>query len=240
MPFRNLARELTTTTGTSDCVLSGAVDGYNTWENAGITNSEIVRYGLVTYSTTSNRPTHREIGIGSYNTGTNTLTRSSVESSTNAGSKITLTGLSHAYIVPSRKDIPVFAAYYGALQTVNSAVTDTLLDISTEWSDDIGLATLASDVITVNYPCWLKVCASFSFSSATAFNGLIHIEQVQYGLSKREGYSTADNILSDTIFVGPITFDVSTTQAISFQVDNLLGSNIDIICNEVTLEARLK
>ena len=57
MPFRNLAREYSTTTGTSNCVLSGAVPGCNTWDLAGVANGEIVRYGIITYSTTTNRPT---------------------------------------------------------------------------------------------------------------------------------------------------------------------------------------
>jgi hypothetical protein len=98
MAFHNLAREYSTTTGTSDAVLTGAVPGFNTWELAGVTNGETVRYGITTYDTASHRPTHSEVGTGTYNTGTNTLARTTVISSTNAGSKITLTGLSEVFI----------------------------------------------------------------------------------------------------------------------------------------------
>lgn len=238
--YRNLAREYSTTTGTSDCVLSGAVPGCNTWEDAGVANSEIVRYGIITYSTSTHRPTHSEIGVGSYNTATNTLARTTVESSTNSGSKITLTGLSEVYICPTRKDLPIFAAYYGSLQTVNNATSNTVLGIDTEQVDDHGLATLATNVITVNYPCWLEVYASISYSGASAFNGSVHIEQVQYGISTRRGYTTAMSIQSDSIFVGPLVFNVTTTQAISFEIDNALGVNVDAIVNDVVLKAHLK
>lgn len=240
MPFRNLAREYSVTTGTSDAVLTTAVPGCNTWALAGVVTGEVVRYGIITYSTTTNRPTHSEIGIGTYTTSTKTLARTTVESSTAAGAKITLTGLSEVYICPTRKDISVLAAYYGSTQVVNSTVLNTLLDIDTEWTDETGLATLASDVITVNYPCWLQVTASFSYDSATAFNGSINIEYPAYGLNVRRGYTTAMGILADTICVGPILLSVTTTQAVSFEVDNLLGSNINIIVNDVTLTAHLK
>ena len=55
MPYRNLAREYSTTPGTSDCVLTGAVPGCNTWDLAGVVTGEVVRYGIITYSTTTNR-----------------------------------------------------------------------------------------------------------------------------------------------------------------------------------------
>src|SRR3990172_9514251 len=107
MPYRNLAREYSTTPGTSDCVLTGAVPGCNTWDLAGVVTGEVVRYGIITYSTTTNRPTHSEIGVGTYTTSTKTLARTTVESSTAAGAKITLTGLSEVYITPLTSDFPV-------------------------------------------------------------------------------------------------------------------------------------
>lgn len=240
MAFRNLAREYTTTTGTSDVVVTGAVPGCNTWETAGVTNGEVVRYGITTYSLASNRATHREVGIGSYNTATNTLARTTVESSTAAGAKITLTGLSQVYIMPTRKDIPVFAAYYGSTLVVNDTTDDALLDIDTEWTDESGLATLASDVITINYPCWASVSAYVTFDGASAFNGYVYIECDQFGSGVSKGYTTAMGILQDSIFVGPFLMDVSTTQAISFSLNNHLGVNINTLINDVQIKVHLK
>lgn len=240
MPFRNLAREYTTTTGTSNCVLSGAVPGCNTWDLAGVVTGEVVRYGIITYSTTTNRPTHSEVGIGTYTTSTKTLARTTVESSTAAGAKITLTGLSEVYITPTRKDVEVFAVYYGSTLVVNNTVNDALLDIDTEWTDETGLATLASDVITINYPCWASISLNLTIDAASAFNGYVRVECPQYSQGTRKGYTTAMGILQDTIFLGPFLFNVPTTQAVSFQLSNQLGFNVNTIVNDVQIKARLK
>lgn len=111
MTFHNLAREYTETTGTSDCVLTTAVPGCNTWDNAGVTNGEVVNYGIITYSLTTHRPTHTEIGTGTYTTSTKTLARTTVHSSTNSGSKITLTGLSEVFITPPASILDVIDPY---------------------------------------------------------------------------------------------------------------------------------
>lgn len=238
--YRNLAREYSTTTGTSDAVLTGAVPGCNTWELAGITNGEIVRYGIITYALNNNYPTHSEVGVGTYNTATNTLARTTVESSTNAGAKITLTGLSEVYICPTRKDLPVFAAYYGNTTAVNNSVDDALIDISTEWTDEHGLATLSSDVITINYPCWASISAYVSFDGASAFNGYVYVECDQYGAGVSQGFTTAMGVQAGAMFIGPFLMDVSTTQAISFSLNNHLGVNINALINDVQIVARLK
>ena len=47
-------------------------------------------------------------------------------------------------------------------------------------------------------------------------------------------------ILSDTIFLGPFLFNVTTTQAVSFQFDNHLGAKANTIINDVQIEAWLK
>lgn len=144
MAFRNLAREYSTTTGTSNCVLSGAVPGCNTWELAGIANGETVRYGIITYSTTTNRPTHSEVGIGTYDTATNTLTRATVESSTAAGAKITLTGLSEVFINPAAADMNALAAYtHNGAVTVIADAANAFLDIDTETVDHGGMCSLS-------------------------------------------------------------------------------------------------
>ena len=240
MPFRNLAREYSTTTGTSDAVLTGAVPGCNTWENAGVTNGEIVRFGIITYATATNRPTHSEISLGAYNTATNTIARTTVESSTNAGAKIVLTGLSEVYICPSRKDTPVFAAYYGPSVTINSTVNNATLEIGTEWTDDNGLATLAANTITINYPCWASISANINYEGASAFNGFVYVECTQYGSGVRKGFTTAMGILADSIFLGPFLFNVTTTQAIGFRLSNQLGVNVDAIINDAQIKAYLK
>ncbi len=185
MPFHNLAREYSTTTGTSDAVLTGAVPGCNTWETAGVTNGEIVRYGIITYSTTSNRPTHSEVGLGAYNTSTNTIARTTVESSTNGGSKITLTGLSEVFISPTTADLPnmfaIASSNYDATAILTTA--NAVLDLDTELTDDFGLITLASDIATVTYAGWYDLLAVVSFDITATAAGNIGVAILNNGSS---------------------------------------------------------
>jgi hypothetical protein len=110
MTLYNLARMYTTTTGTGTVTLTTAVAGCLTFDLAGVSNGETVNYGIITYDTASHRPTHSEVGTGVYTTIGTTLTRASIEKSTNGGSAITLTGLSEVYICPP-------ASFYNAIST---------------------------------------------------------------------------------------------------------------------------
>lgn len=240
MPFRNLAGEYTATTGTSDVILTGAVGGYNTFELAGITNGEVVRYRITTYDLNNNRPTHSEDGIGAYNTATNTLARTTVESSTNAGAKITLTGLSVVVCTATRKDFPVLAVYYGSGIAANDATSNTLLDISTEWTDEQGIATLASDVITLTYDMWVRLSATVTLTSATAFNGKVNFTLGGVAIDYARGYTTAMGILADTIVLGPSMWQASATNTINIVVDNALGSTVTFTIEDVTIDGRLR
>ena len=105
MAFRNLARETTATTGTASVVLVAAVAGCNTFDLAGVATGETVHYGIITYSPTTGAPTHSEVGVGVYTTATKTMTRATVTSSTNAGAKIDLTGVSEVFIAPAAGDL---------------------------------------------------------------------------------------------------------------------------------------
>lgn len=242
--FRNLAREYSTTTGTSDCVLTGAVPGCNTWENAGVTNGEVVRYGIITYSLTSNRPTHSEVGIGSYNTSTNTLARTTVESSTNAGSKITLTGLSEVYICPTSRDISgTFALYTGSsVQTINNAAS-AVLPISVETTDVFGLASVASNKITIAKAGRYAAYVSFGhYTNGADYNGPITTFAASIGTpnafdSVVQGYVTAWGIDSanGTLNMHHINVAADATDYIEVNCTNNSGAQIDAYINYVIL-----
>lgn len=112
MTFHNIARMYTETTGTGTVTLTTAVPGCLTFDLAGVSNAEVVRYGMITYSLTTNRPTHTEVGTGTYTTSGTTLSRTTVESSTNGGSKITLTGLTEVYLCPLASDLDGMVTEY--------------------------------------------------------------------------------------------------------------------------------
>ena len=170
MAFRNLAREYTTTTGTSNCVLSGAVPGCNTWEDAGVINNEAVRYGIITYDISTHRPTHSEVGLGTYTTADNTLERFTIISSTNGGSKISLTGLSEVYICPLSLDFQPFAVMkHSTTQTINNTVTDTV-QFDTVSTNLQSIISLASNTITFLYSGWYEVSATIYIQAGSAFS----------------------------------------------------------------------
>ena len=84
-------KETTITTGTSDLVLGGAFGGFRTFSNA-IGNGNSTYYGI------ESSDGDYEVGIGTYTSASNTLSRDTVISSSNSGSKISLTGVSTVFI----------------------------------------------------------------------------------------------------------------------------------------------
>ena len=87
----------TSTTGTGTISLGSAVSGYQSFDAAGITNSQIVRYAI-------EDGTAFEIGSGTYTSSGTTLTRSVTESS-NSDSAITLTGNAEVFITATVADL---------------------------------------------------------------------------------------------------------------------------------------
>ncbi len=241
MAYHDLAGEYTTTTGTSNCVLSGAVPGFNTWELAGVTDGETVKYRITTFSTTTNRPTHSETGKGTYATATNTLTRGTVEASTNAGAKIVLTGLSEVYVVASALDfnsgINPFASYYqdGAATSVTNTTANATLDMDTEWVDANGLATLATDIVTVNIPGWYMLTATVGVTAGAALNGYVDVYHSQQSDNTRGIYATADAILRDTFTLPPTLFQNTTTTPLTVKLSNFSGQTVTATVFELTI-----
>jgi hypothetical protein len=241
MTFFNLAGEYTETTGTSDCVLTTAIPGFNTWVLAGAPTGEVVRYRITTFSTTTNRPTHSEVGLGTYTTATKTLARTTVESSTAAGAKITLTGLSEVYLIASAKDfntgVNPFSSYYqnGASTSVANTVTAALLDIDTEWVDQNNISSLAADVVTISSPGWYEVTATVGVSAGAAFNGYISVYHNQQSGPTRGIYVTANAILSDTFTLPPTLFQVLTTGTVDIKLDNQSGQTVTASVYELTI-----
>ena len=91
----NRAKMTTATTGTGAISLSGAVDGYQTFADAGVVNSDVVRYVIEDGDAW-------EIGLGTYSAGT--LTRGSIESS-NSDLALSLTGNAVVYVSAAAADL---------------------------------------------------------------------------------------------------------------------------------------
>jgi hypothetical protein len=93
----NRAKMTTATTGTGTITLGSAVDGYQTFANAGVANADVVRYVIEDGDAW-------EIGLGTYTASGTTLTRGSIESS-NADAALNLTGNAVVFVSAASGDI---------------------------------------------------------------------------------------------------------------------------------------
>lgn len=93
----NRAKMTTATTGTGTITLGSAVSGYQSFADAGVANSDVVRYVIEDGSAW-------EIGTGTYTASGTTLSRTVSESS-NADAAITLSGTAVVYITAVVDDI---------------------------------------------------------------------------------------------------------------------------------------
>ena len=92
----NRAKMTTATTGTGTLTLGSAVDGYQTFANAGVANGNIVRYTIEDGSAW-------EIGLGTYSSTGTTLSRGTIESST--GTAINLSGNATVFVTAAAGDL---------------------------------------------------------------------------------------------------------------------------------------
>jgi hypothetical protein len=98
MGLHNLAGMKSATVGTGTLTLTTAVTGCNTFANAGVVTGEVVRYTIRDGSDT-------ESGYGTYTLSGLTLTRDTVESSTNGGSKISCSGNQFVFLTALASDM---------------------------------------------------------------------------------------------------------------------------------------
>jgi len=94
----NLARVETTTTGSGTMTLGDAVIGCLTFANAGVQDGEVVSYTILDSNNT-------ESGHGTYSSTGPTLARTTIYSSTNSGSVISLSGNAQVAITALAQDI---------------------------------------------------------------------------------------------------------------------------------------
>ena len=92
----NRAKMTTATTGTGTITLGSAVDGYQTFADAGVANADVVRYVIEDGDAW-------EIGLGTFDSSAGTLIRGSIESST--GSALNLTGDAVVFVSAAAGDI---------------------------------------------------------------------------------------------------------------------------------------
>jgi len=150
-------QETTTSTGTGSVILSGAVNGYQSF-TTGVGNGNTCYYTI--YDNTSFA---WEVGIGTYTTSPNTLARNTILSSSNSGSAINLAGNTAAVWVdyPSGKSVykdangNVSANSFtpGWTSNTTASATTTLTVISSYYQRFVGTLTqtvILPDATTVS------------------------------------------------------------------------------------------
>jgi hypothetical protein len=92
----NRAKVTTATTGAGTLTLGPAVDGFQSFAAAGVTNGDTVRYVIEDGDAW-------EIGVGTFNAAAQTLTRSPSQSSS-GGSTVSLGGSAVVYVTATAED----------------------------------------------------------------------------------------------------------------------------------------
>jgi len=121
--INNRVRETTTTTGTGAQTLAGAVDGFQTFA-AGIGNSNTTYYAI-----SLNTANEWEVGLGTLNSDSSTLTRTTVLESSNSDSAVDFAAGSKEVFctLPSEKALYLDAS--GALANA-TVITDANINAS--------------------------------------------------------------------------------------------------------------
>lgn len=133
----NRIKVATSTTGTGTVTLGSAEDGFQTFSNGGIANSDVVRY-------TIEDGTDFEIGNGTYSSSGPTLTRTLLESST--GSLLNLSGDAIVFVTAAAEDLQLKDSSGNISVSGNITVTGTVdgRDVATDGSKLDGIATSAT------------------------------------------------------------------------------------------------
>jgi len=219
----NRAKMTTATTGTGTITLGSAVDGYQTFADAGVANADIVRYVIEDGDAW-------EIGLGTYSSGT--LTRGSIESS-NADAALNLTGDAVVYVSAAAADLqelvdfsdnfvlPTADGSTGQVLTTNGAGTlsfstiegytdadvDTHLNTSTAASGEV-LSWTGSDYD------WITAGGSFSTIGTRNLAALTTLPDLTTGTDNFvAGNLAGDNLTSgsNNVAIGNGALDAATT-----------------------------
>ena len=189
----NIAKMYSSTTGTGTLTLTTAAPLHNTFADAGVVDGERLRF------TITDPLVGQEVSEGIYTSSGLTLTRATVISSTNGGSKIECSGRQTVSITLPAEDIQPFSSYYdnGGDSVTNTSTSNLSLD--TEWIDQAGISSLSANAVTLAKKGWYWVVCHVFITAGAAFNGRFKVNLE--GFTKTEGYTTAMGIDSDDIYI---------------------------------------
>lgn len=227
----NIAKMTSATTGTGTLTLGTALSGFNTFALAGVVDGERVTYTIRDGSSS-------EVGRGTYTASGTTLSRDTVLSSTNGGSKISCSGRETVSISFAAEDITPFANFYTAgSDTITDATNNNVLTLDTVFANPTSIASLSGNVVTIAkkgcYLIWFNVLYA---SNGGNFNGYITAKLYSES-TLTHAYASAMAISQNVFFVGPILRIVSSdAEALnSVKLDNHSGAELDVYITEFNI-----
>lgn len=117
--------ETTTKTLTGDYTLAGAVAGFQQFSDV-MSNGDTCTYAVSQYDDATGELIDWETGLGTYNSGPDTLTRTTIKDSSNGGSAVSWgTGTKNIYITQAEDD-PMIGSNNGSEFTSASAVRSNI------------------------------------------------------------------------------------------------------------------
>lgn len=193
-------RETSTTTGTGDIVLGGAVAGFISFSSV-MANTDTTYYGIVGGNSW-------EVGVGTYSTANNSISRTVVLSSSNGGSLVSFgSGTKNVFLTqPSERAVYVNG---NTVVAANSAtVPNSLLANSSVTFNGVTVALGGSGTITSS-PTYPLVNASLSGTTVISGTANISATTTLSGTNNLTGTNT----LTGTTTVTSATINGTTTLA---------------------------
>lgn len=236
-------KETTTTTGTGALALAGAATGFRAFSAVCAVN-DTCYYCLQAVDVSGNPTGDWEVGLGTYSA-TNTLTRTTVLSSSNSGSVVSLSsGAKQVWIDLAASDYistrnaasgPAFAAYATSTQSISNN-TPTKLTFGTAEYDTASCYSTANSRFTPNVAGYYQINASAVMGGAAAYfslklykNGSLYKQGPQHGSSSQSGLAAG---ISGLVYLNGTTdyVEIYITQAVGSSVSTYVssGTGVDV------------
>jgi hypothetical protein len=156
-------KETSTTTGTGALTLAGAMTGFRAFSSV-CSNGDTCYYSLAQVDGNGNPTGAWEVGVGTYATSGNTLTRTTILASSNSGSAVNLAaGTTQVWIdMPAAALYPqstvcAFQAQNTTAQSIPASTTTTLTGWTAVKDDSNGAMNFSTGVFTAPVTGWYQV-----------------------------------------------------------------------------------
>ena len=200
-------KETSTTTGTGNLTLNGAVNGYRTFASV-YANSDTLLYCI-----TDQNGANWEVGIGTFVSATPALNRTTVKASSNAGAAVSFTGPTFVFVT-----LPAFE-YAGLTSTGSLVSTDGVQTLTNKTISAVAVTVTATSAtaMVVGQNGATNPAFAVDTSTATSATGIkIKSAAAAAGIAiSATSSGAAENLTIDALGTGTLTLQGTATGAIS-------------------------